>query len=767
MAVNASSIELPIKRVATRTSATGRKTRVARTLTIDQEPIPTPDELRRWRDVQVPYPNLAGRDDDVDWRASGFVRDLVRKFQTENRVTYEKWRIIRRLLDNMRAGPGEGEVPELYKALERMIPRIEEQVLAYQKWFQTHGREKSDLSQTELITAFISWQLEQDHFRDRVQPDIRTMLSYGFVCTKTWWETRSDRRFKRNIKKVKIEGVEQLQIDLEEVDQVVFNGPRGRLVDPFDFFIDTDTTTVRDAMFVGDMVRMTYEEIAGAGCFQNYEELKDNPQHERYDYTEWYKRERSPQRHSKDHKKVDGLPTSFYVTEFWCSYDLYGNGEMLECVITVANFQTVIRLQENFYDDKHRPYAIGRANREAFDFFAVAPLDNAIQSQMTINQHRALALRSHKLSLAPWIFTEDHQDLPDNIWDIKVGSIIPVANPQGIVPVSVKSTMGEARYSEQILREDIEESIGSTRMLGGSADSNTATEATMKLSESSRRIRSYVQSYCMMLNEMLTQFHAMNAQYVTTPQRFRVLGKPGKGLKAYEEVNPEMFQTELDFTFTALGSMHSGDLRATQLMAWLNLASPIIAQYPGQVDQIKILQLLFKDMVGGAIDPDDVLSLPTPPDQLMSQEEENIMIRQGQDVEVDRDDNHQAHIDELKLLWPTIHMYTGIVQMSFIDHMQKHLDFQQQEEELARRSEQDGPGLTAFQSPAEQLDPNRGTTGRQKQPGDESGIMAPPSALQYQPGQSAGETPGPPAMGTTPASDRMMGQPQTANQMTA
>ena len=591
---------------------------------------------------------------------------------------------------------------------------------------------------------------------------IRTMLSYGFAAKKIWWQTEFDRRITRQYTKLREKGRDQFRVTLKEEEKVVFNGPKSRLIDPFDFLIDVDAIDVRDARYIGDFCEMTLDEInamGDAGVFKNYKQLEGQNPLSRSDYISWYKEERD---HAwADHhnnEQIRGGPKTFYVVEVWGRFDLFGTGRTRECVVTLANFNVPIRIQENPFDDKHRPYAIARANRDAFDFHSIGPFDNAIRPQLSMNTNRFLANRSHKLSLAPWLAVPDTDDLPETLWEVEPGSILPMPNPGAIKEISVKSSFGEMRYADQIFQQDIEEITGSTRMLGGTENSDTATEATQKLSESSRRLRAYIQSYTMMLNDQLEQMHALNAQYVTTPMKFRVLGKRAKGLKAYEEIDPEVLQTRVDFTFTALGSLHSGDLRATQLMQYLNLAMPIMAQHPGSIDTLKILQMLWTDIVG-RVPADEVVNIPTRPEDLLTQREENMLLAQGQEVEIDRLDDDEEHLEEMTetfgpgLSWLLRSDENPKTKEVAIMHYQKHLSQMERKRAAAKAAMRSDNG--AVQPPQQEFDTNRGTHGTMRQPGDVNGYQQKQGALGGGVGQSPmGETPGTPFAGNLPAADR-------------
>lgn len=764
MTVVQSNVELLPKRKPKGRGRSNPSTAKKIRITVDTNAPATPDSLRRWIKVQVPYENLAGKDEALDKKATAYVLDIVKLFQQSNIERYRIWAVIQRMMDTMQGGAGEGETAEMYKARERMIPKIQEAVLGYQKWFRVHGRTKSDIRQTDLIAAFLSYQLDEDNHHGRVQPGIRAMLDYGFCVTKTWWDTRIERRMRRKSVKRMHNGKEKVTTIIDEHEEVVFNGPRGRLIDPYDFIIEDGSSTYTDVQsvkYIGDIGRQSYSELKQGEVshgYKNIDQLREQSPINRWDYNRWYKEDRRRDDNSTNQeRKIDGLPMDFDVCEIWGRFDLHGTGLDLPCVITVANWQTIIRIQENPFDDKHVPYAVARANHEPFNFFGVAPFDNCIRPAMHMNEHRSLGLRAHKIALAPIIIGSENNDITESLLEIEPGTYIGLEDPASLKELKMTSTMGDVAAVDGIHRMDIEEISGSTRALSGTGQSETATEDTNKLRESSRRLRSYIHAYAEMKNQELRQFHSMNTQFVTTAMKFRVLGKPAAGLEAYEEIDPEVIQTKIDFTFTALASLHSGELRASQIIQALNLSAPISAKYPGQIDELGIIKQFYFDVLGGSMDVDDIVKIPTPPHMLASQEQENVMLVQSQVVDIDTQDDHEDHLRIMdETVMPLLETLPGFAQGKILEHYAKHQRAAEQQKRVEQQKQQ-GPA-TDFAAPANELDPNRGTTGNQQMPGDVPGlIQGPGSGGSGLPGQRAGETPGPAGgMHSQAAPDRQM-----------
>jgi hypothetical protein len=261
----------------------------------------------------------------------------------------------------------------------------------------------------------------------------------------------------------------------------------------------------------------------------------------------------------------------------------------------------------------------------------------------------------------------------------------------------------------------------------------------------------------------------LNQQYVTGPMKFRVLGKEAKGLEAYETVDPEMLQGRLDFTFTALGSLHSGDLVATQVMQFLNLTAPIAAKYPGMVNEPLLLKILAQHIVGG-VDSADIIHIPTRSQDLVTQHEENWMLAQGQKVRIDELDDDEEHLDSMlewfgdDLLFGDGTGY-GDISPKVIEniklHYQAHYNSLQQKRAEKKREQQGTGG--PFATPQQQLESNRGTTGNQQMPNG-AAVVNKQASETGGPGSQAAQTNGAPNMQQVPAADRTQGFFQTENQ---
>ena len=449
----------------------------------------TPDELREWISIQIPYENFADNEE-----IAGLARQWLNvhrdQFQSRTHNLYEKWsntnNFIRGSANITRGRERDVHNPACYTALERMIPRIEEGVFSQNPWFRAVGRESMDQRQAEKLRAYMEYQLDACGFEGDVQSHLRVMLTYGFCVLKVWWHTETDPRIDRKYTKEMVNGKTNIKVKLTEKEVITYNGPKIRLVDPFDFFIDTKVANYKDAQIIGDYTEMTLSQIdqcTKQGIFKGVEELYKEPPRKRHDYTTSHKEDRSLDYFddSVGANVVKGGDVKYPVLEMWGKFDLFGTGIPRECVVTVVNDKHVVRVQENPFDDKHRPYAVIRCARDAFDFFSTAPFDHAIRLNVEMDRHRQLVMRGHDNSMNPVIFVGDQEDLPDSLMEVEVGAIIPVRDPSGITQVKTPSTLREWSSMEMVLEGNIEEVTGSSKMLSGTEDSGTATESSHKL----------------------------------------------------------------------------------------------------------------------------------------------------------------------------------------------------------------------------------------------------------------------------------------------
>jgi len=512
---------------------------------------------------------------------------------------------------------------------------------------------------------------------------------------------------------------------------------------------------------------MTYEEIVELGergVFKNVEELEDQePMGWAMNQNEWVTRQRSQMFDFDDQylqsRKVGG-PKVFNVVELWGKFDLYNTGQARECVITVANNQTVLRVQENPYDDKHRPYAVARCSKYPFDFHSVGPLDHTIQLSIEIDTHRTLALEGTKLAMCPLVFTDDKENLGESLWGVEPGKVFEV--PKGSVQFAeVKSPLSELRNVELHLIEDMQKTTGAIGeyMSAGAQGSMSATEYQGRIQEGAKRIRGYIRSMTDGFTQLLEQLHSLSAQYMTSATKFRVLGKSGASAGVYSEVSPQAFDNDVDFTFAAISNLHVVGQEATMLQNFMNGAALLAEKVtPGRVNWDNLMYRYWA-MSGGNQLGQEIVKPPADEVVLLSQKEEFHLMFQGQSVYVDERDDHREHLDLIMAVMQNEQFQEApdhvqeLIRTHWADHIKALKLEEQREKQQAQAQEAQMQAGGGFPGQGSQPKDNmeKAMAGRAEGGGGPSG---------FQPGV----TPGPGSAQQVPAAGRMQGMTQQQGQ---
>lgn len=725
------------------------------TVTIE-EPLgePTPEEIKEWYNAQVPYNNIASNPEVAD-RALHYVKTVKRNWEDKTIAQRDKWRAIQWMMRGnslSRTFPNaEVHVPELYKKRETLVPRIEEAVMDYKPWFRVMGRESMDEVQEEKIAAYLDYQLDKCNLAHKHAPTIRTMLDYGFVVLKIWYECKTTSYVKKTTERVEELGESPKYVIKRERTTRADFGPRIKLVDPLDFLIEALATDPQEALYVGDSVDMTFDEIAAMGrqgVYENWEQLR-GVRRSMEQYTDYDRLERSLtySNHGFDNEP-EGTAAKIRVTEVWGRFDPYDTGETAEYVITIANDSVVLRVQENPFDSKHRPYAVARVAGDSYEFLGVGPFDHAIRLNIELDEHRNLALQAHRNALCPLTFVSDDTDFPDSIWEVEPGSVFRTPTPPTFM--KVPDSWSNMEQSNEMFRRDIDEVTGATTQLMGTgpADS-TATADINRTTQGNKRIQGYVRAYTRMLEQLLRQLHMLNRQFVTRGMTFRVLGKAAKGLAEYEEIGPEAFDHEIDFTFMGVSNLATLGQRASNMMSFMNVAAPVMNTQPDRIDGVALLRNTYRYMVGDHMGEEKIfkdISL----DDMLPQDAENLMLARGQKVAVHPQDNDEEHMARMAHIMGNPEVFGQFpvkTQKLFIEHYAGH----EMGAEQKRLQQQ------AAQNPAQTMLP------AQQQAGRNGTIPGPATATDSVAQTPRGETPGPPDPSKVAAPGRQMSTSQTNN----
>lgn len=707
------------------------------TLTLSDGPI-SASEAEQWTKAAIPYANRAG-DKGVAERALKAAQAAVRDWSERVLPLHKRWRhtfymLSGNTLDNV--GPADIHIPEMHKILETAVPRVVEALLDRDPWFRVLGRRSIKTKEAETIAAYLDWQIDQDKFVDKVEPAVRNMLVTQVAAFHICWERRLKRRFRREYKQIDSkDGKARYAVNGEWREEVDYDGPATRLVDPFDFIMDPSSTDPQMASYVGYRALVSLDEIERYGKMFGWENLTvireaTESGHLTPDYGQINRWSRDPStRYSSDQKRkhLDHQPGKFEVVSLWMKADILEEGVFEEVEIVVVNGSTVAVARQNIMDGQFRPFAIARASNNGHHLFGVGPFDNAVRLNQQLDRYMAIVYRAAELSAMPFGFTGEDGELPDSLYRTRPGQLF-----KGVKDITFSSVPeGFTRSAPLVvgsLTRHIEETTGVYKIQMGQADAaGTATEATLSLQEGNRRMRAWIRAVAGMFKQTLDIFHRLNQQFTCAKTPFRVLGKRAAALGTeYVEIGPDSMLTDVDFEMVGLKSLSTNGLQQVGLQALINIGAPFMQANPDLVNVGPLLHDAAKLLVGRE-EADRYIRVPPDPDNMVPQEQENVILLSGGEVEVHEMDDDEDHMVRMRDLVAQAEDEDSGMDARVVENVLKH----HLEHALARKRK------AAKRHAAEERQQLVSTMMQQQ-----TGTAPQPGGFMTQPGQKAGSMPG-------------------------
>lgn len=714
---------------------------------------PTDEDLKLAHGQQVPYKNFAGKSEHLDMRAAQFVTDRVQRFRTRMHAPMRRW-ALNWATANTEASWQEHEddvhIPETKKALDNKVARIEEGITQFDPVFEVEGvRGQLSHAKARLVGNYVYRLMELADWQELVQPVARDGELCNLMVAKIQWEARSDYIVDRKIE-LKFGKEQPYYEDTRYIRKAVgMRGVKIHQVDPFWFVYDLDAANIQEAGFVGDESMVWLHDLeadARRGIYpqSQIDKLKTKNGLEssarptdgtsRSEWTDQFRRSRSIAMGSEHTQDMNGEhgPKRIRLVEMWAWFD-FGNGMegatdpfgatlrgAHKVVITVAN-GIVLRFQLNPFDRKIIPYAVARINRNGHDMTAPATFDSVVQANAHYDRIASNIMRWGDLAVSPLVVTSDlNSDLPDTLLDVRPGTVMKNVGTFDFIKVpDIGNAVG---YFHNYWRREIEETSGSLRVF--ESPQETATETERKVQEQQRAIRNSIRANGNFWKQVAEITHALAAQFMSGPERFKVSGKAGRLLSKMAMITPDLMLEDVEYRFVALSNLHTYGTRQQNIRQWASTWLPVMPNMPG-VNLNALARYDFELSVGmdqvRRIFPDD-----TPAWEIMPQEEETAMILTGQAVDVNEADDDLDHIRKIKAFLDANKDIPDYILDLFAEHLSQHIASYRQKQEM-QKAEDD----------REQRRSDLMTLG-----GGQPGVDRPPEEGGM-PAQQKGVTPGP------------------------
>ena len=238
-------------------------------------------------------------------------------------------------------------VPVIATAVEAVQSRLINAVFAGKDLFVGQPKSPNWVDLAEPVGRWLNWVSSSImKMYPLCQRWFLSTVKYGTGIVKLPWVERF-----RNVKYMQNGGLYQERVTLH-------NGPLPELVRLENFLFSPDAVTSQDIQtceWVAQKSVRTFKylkEMENSEVYQNVDEIKEN------------KRQNATDIESQIEARTGIEPSErndYEIYEVWCSYDVEGNGELSELVITFhLDTRTVLRAVHNFYRHQERPFHIIR-----------------------------------------------------------------------------------------------------------------------------------------------------------------------------------------------------------------------------------------------------------------------------------------------------------------------------------------------------------------------------------------------------------------------
>lgn len=718
----------------------------------------TPAEASALMEVQLDTRNRAGNE-NVAAKAMTIVDGIMAEWKQRMDPLFRRWRATNKMLAGNtldKGGIEDVHVPELYKAMETIIPRMEETVVGlYDPWFRLVPRRKKDIESVAANSAFLDWEFSQAKVRATIQPALRDMLIHQVCAWYCWWDNeekyRTIREFETVIDK---NGKAKRRLKSRKRQKVIsFSGPRATLVDQFDFIIESRSIDPQTAPYVGHRWWMTEDEIQRIGKQMGWVNLdkisKTEPKTLGPAYDDAYRWSSDPTMRlgalPQLTTQVAGRPNKLEICVLYTVCDMRdgepgADGDYRDTRIVVVGGKTVVEVRDNPHDNDLRPYAIARVSKSGHHFYSTGPFDNAIRLNQHLDRYHQVFLRGAHLAAQPIGFADEDGDLPDSLFQVRPGKIYKGAGNIRFTEIP-SGFLNAAPMVLGLLQKNIEETTGAFRVNMGQDTGGTAHEAQLAFQEGNRRLSGMVRCFGEGLGQLLDIFNRLNLQFSTEDVEFPVLGKRALDLKRrHMTVSPADLLDDVQFEIVGLRNARNYGLKATGWQAAMTGLMPLIMGNPGVVDGPGIIHDVVSELVGQE-EADARIKVPTPLEQLKPQSEENYGLLAGEPIEVDPDDDDGKHLDdpEFKALVDRSMDSTDTMPQHVRDAIWKHL--RDHIDQFNRKQAQNGVRMQRAEQQRQIMAPEAGGEPASPQRGGFSDAM---KQLAVTPGgQTPGENPGP------------------------
>ncbi len=549
-------------------------------------------------------------------------------------------------------------IPALHQAVERIVPKMDRVNFPTDgKFFEVKPKDtRDDLSKedAEIVTSLIKQQLKDVNVRPKMIGIYRNLCIYGTVVVKTFWEKKEVPRFKREDGKRR------------KMWEVVFDNPDFYSPSIWDVYFDPKDENLDGAVL--ERIPVNYSDLWNLRKRTNDEgeEVGIYDTKRLIEIREWNLNEEATDSDKKDSDKERSLDGHTYgpqdhKVELWQAWmDLpkwlltgdekdkenreVEENALVEVAIAGSKCQ-ILRIIDNPFDHGEKPYLKGnyiKVDGRAYGL-GVMSVNISLEAELNTLRNQLVDLRTFILK-KKWLKDRSANIDESQLKDVH-NFVIDTDMMTGLRDLVPADFSPSANIQQGIIKQDIEESTGASKLLGGmpqgSSIERTAAGVTTVVAGGLERFELVaVQFQEDILKNLVRQFWQLNQQFLPEGRDVALVGK-GIIRVVPEEIPLEGF----DLNFLGVHDLGEKAFKAQSL----NLAFQNIKEFiPFGLDPLPVFFEYLRVLGLGNLIPE----IDKRPESELenSPEGELQLLMSGRKVRIDMNDNHEVYIAAYKQL---------------------------------------------------------------------------------------------------------------------
>ncbi len=569
-------------------------------------------------------------------------------------------------------------VPEAFRVVETLDARIAQTLFSSDRWFRVSPRTNEDKERSEDVESILRWETSRRYFQREFGDFKKQSAIFGTSFAKVFWDFRSPQRFRKARDPLTGKSRREAYTDSKEA------GPCFKTCFLEDIYVPTNqVSNIQDQPFVIERSVAGPDEINAmehAGIYANVDKINfKSAQQSTEDHDSQMRRARREAlgfNFGNEEDQFDSVHRA-ELLERWGEFDLNDDGEMVQCVIVVANRQTVLRIERNPFDHQRKPFVHNRYIPIPGEFYGLGVIEPILSLCYELNDTRNQAMDFKTFGLNPPIIAGAGAGINEATMISAPGRIWSATNINQIKYLEIPTAAGNLAFQmESLIRTNIQDATGASSLLSGTDPGRIekATVFTGLVEEANVRLRRVVEGLQMeAITPTLQMYWALEQQYRDEEITVRLLGKEGGNFQL-KALNPDDMLG--DYDFMPIGSLQMG-AAFTRHQGIANFLQLIGSMPPGTVPPEVMLKGMKKywDDALGYYDADDIFP-DTPFIEHGSPDQENAALLAGENVPVHPQENHGEHIPKHFEAY-TFASQRGTNTVAILAHLQAHQAFTQ------------------------------------------------------------------------------------------